>query len=331
MQTAHLAGKKVLLLRPRGFCAGVVRAIDIVKIALELYGAPIYVRKEIVHNRHVVDELRALGAVFVNELDAVPAGARVIFSAHGVSPAVREAAQQRGLSVIDATCPLVTKVHLEAIRFSREGYTILLIGHKDHEEIEGTFGEAPANTIIVESEEDAQRVEVPDPDKVCYLTQTTLSLDETRGVIEILQRRFPKIVSPKSQDICYATQNRQAAVKAVAPLCELLLVVGSQNSSNSKRLVEVCQRAGVPAYLIDDRRDLRQEWLEGVKTVSVTAGASAPENLVQELIEALRERGFLTLEEIDIIDEDVRFSLPAEVQVPLARLAGPAPAPTTLA
>lgn len=331
MQTAHPARKKVLLLRPRGFCAGVVRAIDIVKIALELYGAPIYVRKEIVHNRHVVDELRALGAVFVNELDAVPAGARVIFSAHGVSPAVREAAQQRGLSVIDATCPLVTKVHLEAIRFSREGYTILLIGHKDHEEIEGTFGEAPANTIIVESEEDAQRVEVPDPDKVCYLTQTTLSLDETRGIIEILERRFPKIVGPKSQDICYATQNRQTAVKAVAPLCELLLVVGSQNSSNSKRLVEVCQRAGVPAYLIDDRRDLRQEWLEGVKTVSVTAGASAPENLVQELIEALRERGFLTLEEIDIIDEDVRFSLPAEVQVPLARLAGPAPAPTTLA
>lgn len=331
MQTAHPAGKKVLLLRPRGFCAGVVRAIDIVKIALELYGAPIYVRKEIVHNRHVVDELRALGAVFVNELDAVPAGARVIFSAHGVSPAVREAAQQRGLSVIDATCPLVTKVHLEAIRFSREGYTILLIGHKDHEEIEGTYGEAPANTIIVESEEDAQRVEVPDADKVCYLTQTTLSLDETRGVIEILQRRFPKIVSPKSQDICYATQNRQTAVKAVAPLCELLLVVGSQNSSNSKRLVEVCQRAGVPAYLIDDRRDLRQEWLEGVKTVSVTAGASAPEHLVQELIEGLRERGFLTLEEIDIIDEDVRFSLPAEVQVPLTRLAGPAPAPTTLA
>ncbi len=331
MQTAHSAGKKVLLLRPRGFCAGVVRAIDIVKIALELYGAPIYVRKEIVHNRHVVDELRAMGAIFVNELGDVPAGARVIFSAHGVSPAVRQTAKERGLAVIDATCPLVTKVHLEAVRFAKEGYTILLIGHKEHEEIEGTYGEAPANTIIVESEEDAQRVEVSDPDKVCYLTQTTLSLDETRGIIEILVRRFPKIAGPKSQDICYATQNRQTAVKAVAPLCELLLVVGSQNSSNSKRLVEVCQRAGVPSYLIDDRRFLRDEWLEGVKTVSVTAGASAPENLVQELIEELRERGFHTVEEVDIIEEDVRFSLPAEVQVPLARLAGTVPPPSALA
>ncbi|MGQ9919217.1 MAG: 4-hydroxy-3-methylbut-2-enyl diphosphate reductase [Bryobacteraceae bacterium] len=331
MQAPHSAGKKVLLLRPRGFCAGVVRAIDIVKIALELYGAPIYVRREIVHNRHVVDELRALGAVFVSELDGVPAGARVIFSAHGVSPAVRQAAAERNLRVIDATCPLVTKVHLEAVRFTRDGYTILLIGHRDHEEIEGTFGEAPENTIIIESEEEAEQAVVPDPGKVCYLTQTTLSLDETRGIIEILERRFPKIVGPKSQDICYATQNRQTAVKAVAPLCELLLVVGSQNSSNSKRLVEVCQRAGVPSHLIDDRRFLRDEWLESVRTVSVTAGASAPENLVQELIDALRERGFHSVEEIDIIDEDVRFSLPAEVQVPLARLAGPAPTPTTLA
>ncbi len=320
----------MLLLRPRGFCAGVVRAIDIVKIALELYGAPIYVRKEIVHNRHVVDELRALGAIFVSELDEVPAGARVIFSAHGVSPAVRQKARERGLSVIDATCPLVTKVHLEAVRFARQGYTILLIGHKDHEEIEGTYGEAPANTIIIESEEDAERVAPSNPDKVCYLTQTTLSLDETRGIIEILERRFPHIAGPKSQDICYATQNRQTAVKAVAPLCELLLVVGSQNSSNSKRLVEVCQRAGVHGYLIDDHRHLREEWLEGVRTVSVTAGASAPEHLVQELIEALRQRGFESVEEVDIIEEDVRFSLPAEVQVPLARLAGAAaPPPAT--
>ncbi len=330
MQTAHPAGKKVLLLRPRGFCAGVVRAIDIVKIALELYGAPIYVRKEIVHNRHVVDELRGMGAIFVNELDEVPAGARVIFSAHGVSPAVRQAAKERNLAVIDATCPLVTKVHLEAVRFAKAGYTILLIGHKDHEEIEGTFGEAPSSTIIVESEQDAERVEVPDPDKVCYLTQTTLSLDETRGIIEILERRFPNIAGPKSQDICYATQNRQTAVKAVAPLSELLLVVGSQNSSNSRRLVEVCQRAGVPSYLIDDRRFLRDEWFEGVKTVSVTAGASAPENLVQDLVEALRERGFQTVEEVDIVEEDVRFSLPPEVQVPVSRLAGTVP-PSALA
>lgn len=319
----------MLLLRPRGFCAGVVRAIDIVKIALEIYGAPIYVRKEIVHNRHVVDELRAMGAIFVNELDEVPQGARVIFSAHGVSPEVRRNAAQRKLSVIDATCPLVTKVHLEATRFAQQGYTILLIGHKDHEEIEGTYGEAPSNTIIIESEEDASSVTVPDPEKVCYLTQTTLSLDETRGIIEILERRFPKIAGPKSQDICYATQNRQTAVKAVAPLCELLLVVGSQNSSNSKRLVEVCHRAGVPSYLIDDRRFLREAWLEGVKTVAVTAGASAPEHLVQELIEALREHGFTTVEEVDIIEEDVRFSLPPEVHVPLGRLAGNAPSPAS--
>jgi len=325
------AGKKVLLLRPRGFCAGVVRAIDIVKIALEIYGAPIYVRKEIVHNRHVVDELRGMGAIFVNEVDEAPEGARVIFSAHGVSPAVREAARQRNLAVIDATCPLVTKVHLEAVRFAREGYTILLIGHRDHEEIDGTYGEAPRNTIIIENEEEAERVSVPDPEKVCYLTQTTLSLDETRGIIEILERRFPHIAGPKSQDICYATQNRQTAVKAVAPLCELLLVVGSQNSSNSKRLVEVCHRAGVPSYLIDDRRFLRDEWLDGVKTVAVTAGASAPEHLVQELIDALRERGFGAVEEVDIIEEDVRFSLPAEVQVPLARLSGPATRPPATA
>jgi 4-hydroxy-3-methylbut-2-enyl diphosphate reductase len=331
MQMMQTAGKKVLLLRPRGFCAGVVRAIDIVKIALEIYGAPIYVRKEIVHNRHVVDELRGMGAIFVNEVDEAPEGARVIFSAHGVSPAVREAARQRNLAVIDATCPLVTKVHLEAVRFAREGYTILLIGHRDHEEIDGTYGEAPRNTIIIENEEEAERVSVPDPEKVCYLTQTTLSLDETRGIIEILERRFPHIAGPKSQDICYATQNRQTAVKAVAPLCELLLVVGSQNSSNSKRLVEVCHRAGVPSYLIDDRRFLRDEWLDGVKTVAVTAGASAPEHLVQELIDALRERGFGAVEEVDIIEEDVRFSLPAEVQVPLARLSGPATRPPATA
>jgi 4-hydroxy-3-methylbut-2-enyl diphosphate reductase len=314
------AAKKVILLRPRGFCAGVVRAIDVVKIALELYGAPIYVRKEIVHNRHVVDELRDHGAIFVNELHEVPEGSRVIFSAHGVSPAVRQAAQERSLSVVDATCPLVTKVHLEAVKFARQGFTILLIGHRDHEEMEGTYGEAPQNTIIVESEAEAEAVQVADPNKVCYLTQTTLSLDETREIITILRRRFPNIVGPKSQDICYATENRQMAVKAVAPLCQLLLVVGSQNSSNSKRLVEVCRKSGVPAYLIDDRSYLQEKWFEGVDHVAVTAGASAPENLVADLVSALTERGYRTVEEVDIVEEDVRFSLPSELQSQTVRL-----------
>lgn len=320
MNTTATAGKKVILLRPRGFCAGVVRAIDVVKIALNLYGAPIYVRKEIVHNRHVVDELRSLGAIFVDELNEVPPGARTIFSAHGVSPMVRSDAKARSLDVIDATCPLVTKVHLEAVKFARMGYTILLIGHHGHEEIEGTFGEAPRNTILVETEADAQTVQVRDPEKVCFLTQTTLSLDETRGIVEILRRRFPKIAGPRSQDICYATENRQMAVKAVAPLCQLLLVVGSKNSSNSKRLVEVCRKAGVPAYLIDDRSELRDEWFREVETVSVTAGASAPENLVQDLIHSLQERGYATLEEVDIVDEDVRFSLPGELASQTIRL-----------
>jgi 4-hydroxy-3-methylbut-2-enyl diphosphate reductase len=313
-------GKKVILLRPRGFCAGVVRAIDVVKIALGLYGSPIYVRKEIVHNRHVVEELRQMGAIFVNELHEVPTGARCIFSAHGVSPAVREEAKARFLQVIDATCPLVTKVHLEAVRFARQGYTILLIGHRDHEEIDGTFGEAPDSTFVVETEEDAENVQVADPARVCYLTQTTLSLDETREIIEILHRRFPSIIGPKSQDICYATENRQLAVKAVAPLCELLLVVGSQNSSNSKRLVEVCCKVGVPAYLLDDSSYLRDEWFQSVSTVSITAGASAPENLVQELIDALCKRGYTSLEEVDIVDEDVRFQLPGELHPSGARL-----------
>ena len=325
--TGH-AGKKVILLRPRGFCAGVVRAIDVVKIALELYGAPIYVRKEIVHNRHVVEELRTLGAIFVNELHEVPSGHRVIFSAHGVSPQVREDAKARGLEVVDATCPLVTKVHLEAIKFARLGYSILLIGHHDHEEIDGTFGEAPQNTFIVETEADAESVQVPDPSKVCYLTQTTLSLDETSGLIAILASRFPLITGPKSQDICYATENRQLAVKAVAPLCQLLLVVGSQNSSNSKRLVEVCRNHGVPSYLIDDASFLRDEWLHDVSVVSVTAGASAPEHLVQDVVAALAQCGFTGLDEVDIVDEDVRFSLPGELQPGLVRLTTTTIAPT---
>ncbi len=307
--------KKVILLRPRGFCAGVVRAIDVVKIALNLYGAPIYVRKEIVHNRHVVDELREAGAIFVNELNEVPPGARVIFSAHGVSPAVRDAAEKGRLQVIDATCPLVTKVHLEAIKFARQGYTIVLIGHSGHEEIEGTMGEAPESTVLVENEDDVDRLNVPNPEKIAYITQTTLSLDETAGIVARLREKFPLIHGPKAQDICYATENRQIAVKAVAPLCQALLVVGSQNSSNSRRLVEVCQKTGVPSHLIDDLSEVQTSWLEGVQTVAVTAGASAPENLVQELVQGLQTRfGFARVEEMEIREEDVRFQLPGNLE-----------------
>ncbi len=312
--TATAGQKKIILLKPRGFCAGVVRAIDVVKIALDLYGGPIYVRKEIVHNRHVVDELRGAGAIFVEELSEVPEGARVIFSAHGVSPAVREEAKQRHLQVIDATCPLVTKVHLEAVRFAKQGYTIILIGHRDHDEVIGTLGEAPANTILVSDIGDVDRLEIEDPERVVYLTQTTLSLDETKDIVTRLFERFPKIIGPKTQDICYATENRQLAVKAVAPLCQALLVVGSQNSSNSRRLVEVCQKAGIPAYLLDDSSEVKPGMLDGIETVAVTAGASAPEHLVEELIDCLRISGYTDLEEAEIKDEDVRFTLPSDLE-----------------
>ncbi len=290
-----------------------VRAIDVVKIALSAYGAPIYVRKEIVHNRHVVEELRAAGAIFVEELTEVPEGERAIFSAHGVAPSVREEAMARKLRVIDATCPLVTKVHLEAKKFAKQGYTIVLIGHKDHDEVIGTLGEAPEATALVSTVEDVDELEVKDPDRVGFITQTTLSLDETRDIVARLKEKFPKIEGPAAQDICYATENRQVAVKAVAPLCETLLVVGSQNSSNSRRLVEVCEQLGVPSYLIDDLSEVKPEWLEKVNTVAVTAGASAPENLVEELVDSLRERGFSTLEEMEVKEEDVRFNLPAEL------------------
>ncbi|MBV9267170.1 MAG: 4-hydroxy-3-methylbut-2-enyl diphosphate reductase [Acidobacteriaceae bacterium] len=315
-QFAPLAGsvKKIILLKPRGFCAGVVRAIDVVRIALDLYGAPIYVRKEIVHNRHVVDELRQAGAIFVEELSEVPEGARVIFSAHGVSPAVREEAKARRLQVIDATCPLVTKVHLEAVRFAKQGYTIVLIGHRDHDEVIGTLGEAPASTTLVSDVEDVERLDIKDPERIAYLTQTTLSLDETKDIVTRLLERFPKIVGPKTQDICYATENRQLAVKAVAPLCQALLVVGSQNSSNSRRLVEVCEKAGVPAYLLDDCSEVRPEMLRGVSVVAVTAGASAPEHLVQQLINHLKAEGYEDLEEAEIKEEDVRFTLPSDLE-----------------
>jgi 4-hydroxy-3-methylbut-2-en-1-yl diphosphate reductase len=309
----HGGDKKILLLKPRGFCAGVVRAIDVVKIALELYGPPVYVRKEIVHNKHVVDELREAGAIFVEEVEEVPMGARAIFSAHGVAPAVRREAKQRRLEVIDATCPLVTKVHLEAVRFARDGYSIVLIGHKDHDEVIGTLGEVPERTFLVETVEDVDRLVLPDPDRVCYLTQTTLSLDETRDIVIRLKERFPAIQEPPAQDICYATENRQMAVKAVATACDLLLVVGSNNSSNSKRLVEVGENSGVRSYLVNDCTEIDTRWLDGVRNVAVTAGASAPEHLVDELIAFLKGHGFCLLEEIELVDEDVRFSLPVEL------------------
>ncbi len=307
--------KKIILLRPRGFCAGVVRAIDVVKIVLNLYGAPVYVRKEIVHNRHVVDELRQAGAIFVEELSEVPEGARVIFSAHGVSPAVRDEAKARNLQVIDATCPLVTKVHLEAVKFARQDYTIVLIGHSGHDEVIGTLGEAPQSTMLVSSVDDVDRLKVKDPSRIAYLTQTTLSLDETKDIVQRLKQRFPAIKGPRTQDICYATENRQLGVKAVVPLTDVLLVVGSQNSSNSRRLVEVCQNEGVPAYLLDDSREVNPEWLKDVDTVAVTAGASAPENLVQELIQSLETQfGFDYMEEMELKEEDVRFHLPSDLE-----------------
>jgi 4-hydroxy-3-methylbut-2-enyl diphosphate reductase len=309
----HGAEKKIFLLKPRGFCAGVVRAIDVVKIALDLYGPPVYVRKEIVHNKHVVDELREAGAIFVEELSEVPEGGRAIFSAHGVAPSVRREAKDRNLDVIDATCPLVTKVHLEAVRFARDGYSIVLIGHKDHDEVIGTLGEVPECSYLVETVEDVDNLELPDPTRVRYLTQTTLSLDETRDIIRRLEERYPLIEGPHSQDICYATENRQMAVKAISEVIDALLVVGSQNSSNSKRLVEVGANFGVRSYLVNDRGDVDALWLDGVKNVGVTAGASAPEHLVQELMDFLREQGFRQLEEIELVDEDVRFSLPAEL------------------
>ena len=309
----HGSEKKIYLLKPRGFCAGVVRAIDVVKIALDLYGPPVYVRKEIVHNKHVVDELRESGAIFVEEVSEVPSGARAIFSAHGVAPEVRRDARQRRLEVIDATCPLVTKVHLEAVRFARDGYSIVLIGHANHDEVIGTLGEVPDRTYLVETVEDVDALTLPDPTRVRYLTQTTLSLDETRDIVLRLKERFPLIEGPPAQDICYATENRQMAVKGVAAHCDLLLVVGSQNSSNSKRLVEVSENAGVRAYLVNDCDEVDTAWFGGVRNVAVTAGASAPEHLVEELVGFLRGHGFRQLEEVELVEEDVRFSLPAEL------------------
>jgi 4-hydroxy-3-methylbut-2-enyl diphosphate reductase len=306
--------ERVILAAPRGFCAGVDRAIDIVNIALELYGTPVYVRKEIVHNAHVVQELRGRGAVFVDELDEVPDGGRVIFSAHGIAPAVRSQAAAKGLRVIDATCPLVTKVHLEALKFAREGRCIILVGHAGHDEVIGTMGHAPGEMVLVGSVEEAEQVQVPDPQRVAVITQTTLSIDDTMEIVSVLKRRFPKAVFPPKDDICYATQNRQMAVKEMAGSVDLLLVIGSPNSSNSMRLVEVAQAVGVRAYLIDDVSEIDPRWLEGVRTVGITAGASAPEHLVQETVAFFQPMGVSRVEELDGIREDVVFALPPEIQ-----------------
>lgn len=311
--TAANDGKTLLLLKPRGFCAGVVRAIDIVRIALETFGPPIYVRKEIVHNRYVVEELSGKGAIFVDSVEEVPAGERVIYSAHGVSPEVREASLHRSLRVIDATCPLVTKVHVEAVKFAREGYSLVLIGHRDHDEVIGTLGEAPMFTQVVGTAQEVASLTVPDPDRVAYLTQTTLSLDETKDIIEALRQKFPNIHGPAAQDICYATENRQTAVKQIAGSADLLLVVGSDNSSNSKRLVEVARSLNAPSHLIENYRAISPAWLERVKTVALTAGASAPECLVEEVVAYLAKEGFTNVQEVEVIAENVRFGLPPEI------------------
>jgi len=319
--------KRVLLLKPRGFCAGVVRAIDIVKIALDTFGAPIYVRREIVHNRFVVNELAEKGAIFVNEIEEVPAGQRVIYSAHGVSPAVREASKARGLKVIDATCPLVTKVHVEAVKFAKQGYSLVLVGHRDHDEIEGTLGEAPEATQVVSNVAEVEALVVPDPDRVAYLTQTTLSLDEARDIIHALKVKFPNIVGPHTQDICYATENRQVAVRNVAPGADLVLVVGSTNSSNSNRLVEVSNNLGTKAYLIDNSAAIDPKWLEGADSVAVTAGASAPEVLVEDVINYLQQNGYSSVEEVEVMPENVRFGLPPEIIQAIGGAGGSQPIP----
>ena len=310
--------EKLLLAAPRGYCAGVDRAVQTVERALELYGAPVYVRKEIVHNKFVVEQLRERGAVFVESERDVPEGATVVFSAHGVAPSVHEGARARSLQTIDATCPLVTKVHVEAKKFAADGYTIVLIGHAGHEEVEGTMGEAPENIVLVESEEDVEALEVPDPERIAYISQTTLSVDETRAVINRLRRRFPSIIGPRTDDICYATTNRQAAVKQLAAQCDLVLVIGSRNSSNSNRLVEVAREHGADSHLIDNEGEVREEWLAGKRVVGITSGASAPESLVQRLVEFFRARGTTDVEELEVVQEDVRFMLPKVIRQGMA-------------
>jgi len=306
--------EKLVIAKIRGFCAGVVRAIEVVERALELCGGKVYVRHEIIHNRYVVDELRQKGAIFVEELTEVPNGSWLIFSAHGVGPDVVAEARARQLKIIDATCPLVTKVHLEAIALAKKDYTIALIGHRDHVETIGTLGEAPEHMVVVGSVAEAETIQVPNPDKIAYLTQTTLSLDDTREIVAVLKRRFPKLGAPKKDDICYATQNRQNAVKAMVPSIDLLLVLGAPNSSNSNRLVEVALAKGVKSRLIERAADIKDEWLEGVKTLGLTSGASAPEILFQEVVTLCKERyGVKTIEELETVEENEHFGLPYEL------------------
>jgi 4-hydroxy-3-methylbut-2-enyl diphosphate reductase len=309
------APEKLLLAAPRGYCAGVDRAVQTVERALELHGPPVYVRKEIVHNKHVVEELSARGAIFVDELsDTVPEGAVTVFSAHGVSPAVHADAADRGLRTIDATCPLVTKVHREAVKFAADGYTIVLVGHAGHEEVEGTMGEVPGSIVLVESEADVDALEVQDPAHVAYLTQTTLSVDETAAIVARLREKFPAITGPRTDDICYATTNRQLAVKQMAEQCDLVLVIGSRNSSNSNRLVDVARDRGAASHLIDNETEVREEWLEGARVVGISSGASAPEELVSRLVDFFRARGTEDISEFEVLREDVRFMLPKVVR-----------------
>jgi 4-hydroxy-3-methylbut-2-enyl diphosphate reductase len=310
--------EKILLASPRGYCAGVDRAVQTVERALELHGAPVYVRKEIVHNKHVVSQLRDRGAVFVDDEREVPTGAVTVFSAHGVAPSVHANAAERGLRTIDATCPLVTKVHKEALKFARDGYTIVLVGHAGHEEVEGTMGEAPEHIVLVETEADVDALEIADPDRVAYISQTTLSVDETRAIINRLREKFPAITGPRTDDICYATTNRQAAVKQMAAECDLVLVIGSRNSSNSQRLVDVARDYGADAYLIDNEGQVRDEWLEGARVVGISSGASAPEELVTRLVDFFRARGTEDVAEFEVMREDVRFMLPKTVRQALA-------------
>jgi 4-hydroxy-3-methylbut-2-en-1-yl diphosphate reductase len=312
------APQKLLLAMPRGYCAGVDRAVHTVEHALDLYGPPVYVRKEIVHNKHVVQQLRERGAIFVESESEVPEGATAVFSAHGVAPSVHENASARELNVIDATCPLVTKVHVEAKKFAAEDYTIVMIGHEGHEEVEGTMGEAPDRIVLVQSEEDVEALEVPDPYRVAYISQTTLSVDETRSIIVALREKFPAIVGPRTDDICYATTNRQAAVKELARECDLVLVIGSRNSSNSNRLVEVARECGAASHLIDNEGQVEEEWLQGARVVGISSGASAPEELVKRLVQFFRDRGTKDVQELEVVKEDTRFMLPKAIRQALA-------------
>jgi 4-hydroxy-3-methylbut-2-en-1-yl diphosphate reductase len=330
VRPGEASGGRVLLAAPRGYCAGVDRAVVAVEKALDLHGSPVYVRKEIVHNRHVVESLQRRGAIFVDDTDDVPEGALVIFSAHGVSPMVHAAAERRNLRTIDATCPLVTKVHKEAVRFAGDDYDILLIGHAGHEEVEGTTGEAPEHIRLVNGPEDVDQITVRDPSRVVWLSQTTLSVDETMETVRLLRERFPALQDPPSDDICYATQNRQVAVKKIAPESDLVIVVGSSNSSNSVRLVEVALEHGARAsYRVDFATEIDEAWLAGVRTVGVTSGASVPELLVREVLEWLAERGYPQVDEVVTAEEDLLFSLPKELRRDLKAAKAAKAAPTT--